>query len=358
MSGPEAFPPPGAEPPPMAPPMPREGWTVPPPAPPAPPPGWGVPVHQAAHKPGAIPLRPLALGDIYNGAFKIIRVNPGATVGSAALVSSVAMAVPLLVAALLALAFDLGSWTDGELSEAEALQTIGSIFSSALGGILQSFGLIFVTSMVAHVAVAAAAGRKLSMAEAWAQTRGRRWCLVLLSLFLGTAYVLVFTGYVLLWVLVAVTAETAVIVIWGLVTVPAFICLMVLAYVRIYYLAVPPLMIERRGVFGAIGRAHALTRKQFWRTFGIALLTAIITGVASGILSVPVTMVGSIAPLVIEGSPGVFAMLILQSLGTILSTAFVAPFSAAVVSLQYLDQRMRKEAYDVELLSQAGYVSA
>lgn len=354
MSGPHAFPPPGSEPPPMMPPMPPQGWTAPPP----PPQGWGVPVYQAAHKPGAIPLRPLTLGDLYNGAFKVIRVNPGATVGSAALVSAVAMAVPLLVTAALTLAFDLGSWTGGELSEVEVLGSIGALFSNGLGAMLQSFGLIFVTGMVAHVAVAAAVGRKLSLAEAWAQTRGRRWRLLGLAFFLGVAYALVMGAYVALWVVVVFTAETPVIVIWGVVTVPAFICLMIWAYVRIYYLAVPPLMVERLGVFASIGRAYALTRKQFWRTFGIALLTGIITGIASGILSVPVAMIGAIAPLVIEGSPGIFVMMVLQSLGTILSTAFVAPFSAAVVSLQYLDQRMRKEAYDVELLSQAGLTAA
>ncbi len=36
------------------------------------------------------------------------------------------------------------------------------------------------------------------------------------------------------------------------------------------------------------------------------------------------------------------------------TVAFVAPFTGAVSSLQYLDQRMRKEAYDVELMTQAG----
>ena len=39
-----------------------------------------------------------------------------------------------------------------------------------------------------------------------------------------------------------------------------------------------------------------------------------------------------------------------------LSNAFVAPFTAAVTSLQYLDQRMRKEAYDVELMREAGLI--
>src|SRR3954471_23871167 len=49
----------------------------------------------AAHKPGAIPLRPLVLGDIFDGAFRIIRYNPKATVGAAVLVSAVAMLVPI-----------------------------------------------------------------------------------------------------------------------------------------------------------------------------------------------------------------------------------------------------------------------
>ena len=57
----------------------------------------------AAHKPGAIPLRPLQLGDIYDAAFRIIRFNPKATVGSAVLVTAVAMLIPVLVTAVLTL---------------------------------------------------------------------------------------------------------------------------------------------------------------------------------------------------------------------------------------------------------------
>jgi hypothetical protein len=45
---------------------------------------------------------------------------------------------------------------------------------------------------------------------------------------------------------------------------------------------------------------------------------------------------------------------VLTALATVVQTAFVTPFSAAVTSLQYLDQRMRKEAYDVELMARAG----
>ena len=44
------------------------------------------------------------------------------------------------------------------------------------------------------------------------------------------------------------------------------------------------------------------------------------------------------------------------AIGSVLPNAFVAPFTAAVTSLQYLDQRMRKEAYDVELMREAGLI--
>ena len=48
------------------------------------------------------------------------------------------------------------------------------------------------------------------------------------------------------------------------------------------------------------------------------------------------------------------AMVTAQSVATVLATAFTAPFSASVTSLQYLDLRMRREAHDIELMAQAG----
>ena len=68
---------------------------------------YGPPVH----KPGAVALRPLALGDFFDGAFKTIRGNPAAMVGLAALVTTVFMVLPTVLTLLLAaaghLTFDL-----------------------------------------------------------------------------------------------------------------------------------------------------------------------------------------------------------------------------------------------------------
>ena len=51
-------------------------------------------------------------------------------------------------------------------------------------------------------------------------------------------------------------------------------------------------------------------------------------------------------------------LVVTQALSQVVAAAFVTPFTSAVTSLQYLDQRMRKEAYDVELMQQAGITAS
>src|SRR3954465_1545046 len=130
---------------------PPPGWQPPPPPPPSytghqpPPPGWPTPppAYQqpflpapgmlgAAHRPGAMPLRPLALGDMYDAAFRIIRFNPKATVGSAVLVAAISMALPVLITGVLTVAVDLTSDGSGDLSTGETLAIVGTTGSLLL----------------------------------------------------------------------------------------------------------------------------------------------------------------------------------------------------------------------------------
>src|SRR4051794_24392755 len=250
----------------------------------------------AAHKPGAMPLRPLGLGDMYDAAFRIIRFNPKATVGSAVLVATVAWLLPVVVTALLSFTVDVSLDASGAEGDADAIGLVGSIGSLAVASMLVAFGTLFVTGMIAHVAAAAAIGRRLTLGEAWAATRGKRWRLVGLAFLLGLSALLLVGAYALLWVLVVVTSgdNVAPVVIWGLLSVPAFVCLMVYFWVRVYYLPVPALMLEPVGVFGALARGYSLTRKQFWRTFGIALLTLLVVGIAANFLGLPIGIIGQV----------------------------------------------------------------
>jgi len=314
----------------------------------------------AAHKPGAMPLRPLTLGDMYDAAFRIIRFNPKATVGSAVLVSAVAWVIPVVVTAVLS--FTVGASLDATDSDSEAdlVGVVGSLGSLGLGTVLSTFGTILVTGMISHVAAAAAVGRRLTLGEAWAATRGKRWRLVGLALLLGFSVVLILGVYVLLWVGVVVAAgdSVALIVAWGLVSVPLFVCFMVWFWVRLYYLPVPALMLEPVGIFGAIGRGFALTRKQFWRTFGIALLTVLVVAIAANVVGVPISIAAQILIAFAGLKYTLIILTVTQALSQVISAAFVTPFTSSVTSLQYLDQRMRKEAFDVELMQLAGVTAS
>ncbi len=314
----------------------------------------------AAHKPGAMPLRPLTLGDMYDAAFRIIRFNPRATVGSSVLVAAVAMAVPVLVTALLTVLVDLSAAQSGDdLSTAEVVGYAGSIGSLFLGTALQSIGSILVTGMIAHVTAAAAVGRRLTLGEAWAATRGSRWRLVGLTVLLGLMLTGLLLAYGVLWVLVVVLLPTWAIVVFGILSVPAFLASACWFWIRVYYLPVPALMIERTRVLAAIGRGFRLTRRQFWRTFGIALLTLVVGAIAGSMLSAPFTIAAQVLPLAMADSRYAVLVLVgLSAVATVVQTAFVTPFTSAVTSVQYLDQRIRKEAYDVELMAQAGITSS
>ncbi|MDQ4051512.1 MAG: hypothetical protein M3237_02285 [Actinomycetota bacterium] len=314
----------------------------------------------AAHKPGAMPLRPLGLGDIYDAAFRIIRFNPRATVGASVLVAAVAMALPLLVTAAFTWSVDLSlDQTGTDLGTAELAGLIGSTSALGLGVALQWVGTILVTGMIAHVTAAAAIGRRLSLGEAWRATYGKRWRLIGTSVLLALGVLALGAAYAGAWFAVVFAADsTGPVVLWGLLTVPAFICLMVWLWIRVGYLPVPALMLERVGVFGALGRGFRLSRRQFWRIFGIALLTVVITGVASQVLATPLGLIGQVAISALGPQYELLGLVVVQAVTAVLTAAFVSPFTGAVTSLQYLDQRIRKEAYDVELMTQAGITAS
>jgi hypothetical protein len=360
-----APPPPGWQPPPTPPPSYLPGPAAPAPssapgwspaaAPPAPP-AWTPPPGMlgAAHKPGAMPLRPLGLGDMYDAAFRVIRFNPKATVGSSVLVAAVTMTIPIAVTAVLTATVDVTLDETGSPDTASALGFAGSFGSLAVGLVLFVFGSLLVTGMVAHVVAAAAIGRRLTLGEAWAATRGKRWRLVGLAVLLWLGFLLALALYVVAWIVVAMNAPGELVVAWGVVTVPAYVAFMAWFWVRVYYLPVPVLMLEDVGVLGAVARGFALTRRQFWRTLGIALLTAVVVGIASNVLAFPISMVGQVGSVVVGGRYALLILIVSQALAQVVSAAFATPFTSAVTSLQYLDQRMRKEAYDVELMRQAG----
>ncbi len=276
----------------------------------------------------------------------------------ALVVALVAMALPILVSVVVG--FGPGNRLDAAAFEDPAdlgpalTGLLASLGSFVAGSLLLQLGLLFVTGMIAHATQAAATGRRITLSQAWAATRGKRWRLVALAVLLSVVLVLV-VGVWIISIVALVLADITVglVVAYGILSGLVLVAVVVYCYVRLTFLAVPALMLEAVGVFGSLARSWRLTAAQFWRIFAISLLTGLVASVAGSILGVPFSLVGQGIGL---ASPehAVVGLVVGQALSTVVSATFTAPFSAAVSTLLYLDQRIRKEAYDVDLMVAAG----
>ena len=104
-----------------------------------------------------------------------------------------------------------------------------------------------------------------------------------------------------------------------------------------------------------IARSWRLTSGgQFWRVLGIRLLTGIIVGTAAQILAFPLGIIGGVG-IVASGDPGnayVFQAVI-SGVSGLITGALTTPFTAGVDALLYVDQRIRREGFDVQLIAAA-----
>jgi membrane-anchored glycerophosphoryl diester phosphodiesterase (GDPDase) len=126
------------------------------------------------------------------------------------------------------------------------------------------------------------------------------------------------------------------------------------------------IVLERLPVRAAIARSWRLTRRSFWRVFGILLLVAAMIYIATQIVSTPVSLVLFLSTSLVDptgassSSPdallgamtgttvAVYAVTsIVQGIGLVVQSA--------TSSLLYLDLRMRREGLDLQL---ARYVEA
>lgn len=351
MSGPQ-YPPPGAPtPPPGAPqvPPPGSGGHPAPSIPQAPWPGARMPVA----RPGAVPLRPLGLGDLLDAAVKIVRHNAGATVGAALLVSVVSLVIPLIVSVAVASSVDLTAWSDDNVAatESEAIGMIIAVAGWVVGVVLQSIASLFVAAMCAHATRAGVLGRKITLREAWAGTRGHRWRLLVGGLFTGFVMMLSLGIAVTLVVVTAYAGGAVAAVVAGIVAALAWMAFMAWFWVRVMTLLTPLIALEKQGVLTSARRSLDLTRGHFWRLFGILLLVTVVLQFVVGMVALPVQLLGMIPSFTGASANVAFvAEAAGQGVALLLGTAMSTPIVATFGALLLVDLRMRKEAFDVELL--------
>jgi len=126
-----------------------------------------------------------------------------------------------------------------------------------------------------------------------------------------------------------------------------FVAGMVLA-VRIYCrysLAVPACLLERLPARQAMKRSKWLSKGALGRIFLVFLLMAILTAGLTYALQIPVFFLSALDANVL--------IIVCQLLGMFIAITVAAPISTISVCLMYYDQRVRKEAFDLQLMMEA-----
>lgn len=318
-------------------------------------PGWGPP---PVPRPGIIALRPLTLGDIFNGAFSYIRGNPKTVLGLAVLLSAVVSLLPSVSNGTLL--NDMERFTaqveSGGPSDAVFPFSATTLALNAGGVVVQFVGTAVLSGVLATVIGMAVLGRRPTMREAFAwfaprtgAVLGVAGLLVLMSI----GWFVLFFGVLVGGVFLAVEVDpwlgvplllgglllTAVLGVW--------------IYVRVA-LAMPAAVLERVGAGRALARSWRLTTGSWWRTFGILILASIVTSMVAGILATPFSLGGTLAMVAVTDT-ALAAVLYAAAifLGSVLGGAITSPFLSGVTGLLYVDLRMRREALDLRLQTAA-----
>jgi hypothetical protein len=330
------------------------GWGAAPPGPGTtagwgPAPGWQQPAPDI--KPGIVPLRPLGLGELLDGAIQAMRANPRVMLGLSAIVVTLSQAVQVLGIAILTRPFESLDATE-QISDAQLIGIVaGGGATLLVGGILTFVVQVILTGILTVVVSRAVLGQAMTAADAWRTVRPRLWPLIGLTLLVVavvSAAVLVGAFPALLVALVGGPGWLiAVVAVLGVL---AGLVAAVWLYVSLA-LASPALVLEKQRVVAAMRRSRILVKNAWWRTFGILLLTAILVLAISAAVSFPFTALS----LFFGGENGTsLPALILNGLAGVVAGVITFPFAAGVTVLLYVDRRIRREGLDLELARAAG----
>ena len=320
---PSAPPPPPSGPAGWAPPTGPPGW-----GPPTSPPGWTPPpsggalLYGAAQpkggdaRTGPLPLHPMSVGDVLDGAFKLLKANVRTLL---LVVASVVVPLQLASAFLVRDQVSpglLNMLNDPTLAEEQATFGLGDFGGSILTVVLGFVTAPLIAGAVSRVCAASYLGEHVTPGEAIRATVRRLPGLLGASVLVGLATVL---GFV-------------------------FCIIPGIAFTVLYTVVTPAMMIEEIGPIEGMRRSWRLIKPRFWGVLGIIVLAWLITAFLGNLLGGAPTLVGTLVG-------GSLAWLWI-AVGAVLASLVTAPITAIVDTLLYFDGRIRNEGFDLQVMAQ------
>jgi hypothetical protein len=320
--------------------------------------GWGpTPYQPPVAQPGIIPLRPLSIWEIFDGAFRAIRHNPKTMFGMTAVVVTVATALGALVQWYVAglLAGQITSWFTGAgVSEIEVSlmgDSLGTSVAQLFSAPITALATAILTGLLILSVSRSVIGQRVSVREVVRGSGTRILWVIGFSLLTLVGVLVITSAVVALVVLLWSSTESAgLTVLAGLLG--AGVLLVATFWLTVRTMLAPAaIMLEGGGFWASVARAWRLTRGSFWRLLGLYLLVSILVSIVSYIVAMPfglITMLTLSDPL--SSGPAIAITAVGQAVASTVATVFMA----GVIALAYIDVRMRREGLDVELARSAG----
>jgi len=291
------------------------------------------------------PLRPMSTGEILDRTFNLYRNNFVLFAGIAVVPPALMLVVQLIQAGMVAAPSHPRAAGAG-LLVAGSLGMIVGVVAYVIGQAVAHAATIFAVSAV-HLE------RTTSIGESYGRVKGRYGRVVWVIIQIGLR---AFWPAAVLFMIAAIAAgvmgaskSSAASLVFGLaffVAAVAFVVGIVL-YLR-YALAVAACVLEDIKASAAIRRSVFLTAGCRGQIFVIYFLMGIIASIVSWVFTIPALF---FAAAVAKGSPAVATLF--TGVAGFLAGTLAGPIATIALSLVYFDQRVRKEAFDLQLMMAA-----
>jgi Membrane domain of glycerophosphoryl diester phosphodiesterase len=287
------------------------------------------------------PLRPMTTGEILDRTFNLYRRNFLLFAGIAVVPPALMLVVHLIQTSMVA--------TAGHPRTAGAGLAGG--FGMIVGWIAYLIGIAVAQAATVFAVSAVHLERSTTIAESYGRVKGRygRVVWVLVQSWLRAFWpmiLIIAAGFAIAAALGKGTAAAVTGLVMGLGIVVGGVVGLVL-FLK-YALAVPACVLEDITASEAIKRSVILSRGSRRQIFVIYFLMGVINYIVMFVFLIPATY---LAALVAKGSPAVATLS--AGLATFLAGALAGPIATIALSLVYFDQRVRKEAFDIQLMMAA-----
>lgn len=278
-------------------------------------------------------IRPMDFGEILDGSLLIYRRHFGLFLQLA--VATLSLPFVLLVY--------LGArFLDSILSPTPNLE---AVLLAVPVAILYYVASLVLTAGAIRIISDSYLGRVPRLREALSLGIARLWALVAVGLGKGMIVGLIAVGIGIVAALFAATARASgVVVALGFLGAMGFGCWFIVFVLCGYGVTTPVVVLEHLpSSFDAFRRSWDLTRKFKRKVLGLGTVAFLLTN------TLPSLVLRTLGAVVARQAPGIG--LALTALAYVLPL-ILAPVFAAVVTLMYYDLRVRREAFDLQVLSQ------